>query len=173
MREKLLHTRASFLRDAIFAASDGIVTTFAVVAGSTGASLGNSVVVILGFANLFADGFSMASGTYLGVKSELEFEKAQGDKHTQEASPLNQAMVTFLSFDVAGFLPLIPYLLGLKAPFLPSILIVFVSMFLIGVLKGKYTQKGVLRGGFEMLLVGGFTSLVSFGVGYLISRYIL
>ena len=79
MREAVIHERSSYLRDAVFAASDGLVTTFAVVAGSQGAGLGQTIVVIMGFANLFADGISMSSGTYLGTKSEEEFEHKEGE----------------------------------------------------------------------------------------------
>ena len=59
-----------FLKDAVYAANDGIITTFAVVAGVVGASLDPVIILVLGFANLFADGISMASGSYLGTKSE-------------------------------------------------------------------------------------------------------
>ena len=59
-----------YLGDAILGASDGIVTTFAIVAGVVGASLSSSVVLILGFAKLFADAFSMGAANYLGSKSE-------------------------------------------------------------------------------------------------------
>jgi VIT1/CCC1 family predicted Fe2+/Mn2+ transporter len=61
-----------FLKDAVYAANDGIVTTFAVVAGVVGASLDPLIILVLGFANLFADGISMASGNYLGTKSEKD-----------------------------------------------------------------------------------------------------
>lgn len=60
----------SYLRDFVYGAIDGAVTTFAIVAGVAGASLGPGVVVVLGLANLFADGFSMAVSNYLGTKAE-------------------------------------------------------------------------------------------------------
>lgn len=62
--------RHGYLGDAVFGAIDGCVTTFAVVAGAMGGGLEHTVVVILGFANLIADGFSMAVGNYLSTKSE-------------------------------------------------------------------------------------------------------
>ncbi len=62
-----------YLKDIVFAGNDGIITTFAVVAGVVGAELSSVVVLIVGLANLIADGFSMASGNYLGTKSEKEF----------------------------------------------------------------------------------------------------
>lgn len=60
----------SYLRDFVYGAVDGAVTTFAVVAGVAGAGLRTSIVLILGVANLVADGFSMAVGNFLGLRSE-------------------------------------------------------------------------------------------------------
>src|SRR4030042_5676466 len=168
--EKLLHERGSYLRNAVFAASDGIVTTFAVVAGSTGASLDPSVVVILGFANLFADGFSMSAGTYLGVKSEVDYEKAEGDCHISGASPFRQGLIAFLSFDIARVIPLIPYVFVIGKRFELSLALVFILLFIIGVIKGKYTRKGWLRSGSEMLIIGGFAAVVAYSTGYVIKN---
>lgn len=60
------------LRDAIYGAIDGAVTTFAIVAGVAGAGLSPFVIVALGVANVLADGFSMAAANYSGTKAELE-----------------------------------------------------------------------------------------------------
>lgn len=64
--------RASYLRDFIYGAIDGTVTTFAVVAGVEGARLSSGIVVVLGLANLVGDGFSMAVSNYLGTRAEDE-----------------------------------------------------------------------------------------------------
>lgn len=64
--------KVSYLRDWIYGGIDGAVTTFAIVAGAIGAGLPASVVLILGFANLLADGFSMAAANYAGSKAEGE-----------------------------------------------------------------------------------------------------
>ena len=61
------------IEEFVYGATDGAVTTFAVVAGVVGAGLSPSIILILGFANLFADGFSMAIGNYLGSKSQKEY----------------------------------------------------------------------------------------------------
>ena len=66
-----------YLKDIVFSANDGIITTFAVVAGVAGAEFGGGVVIALGLANLFADGLSMAIGNYLGVKSQVELEQTE------------------------------------------------------------------------------------------------
>ena len=62
--------KVNFLRDWVLGGIDGAVTTFAIVAGVAGAGLSYSVVIILGIANLVADGISMAAGNYSGVKAE-------------------------------------------------------------------------------------------------------
>ena len=64
--------RQSYLRDMVYGAIDGTVTTFAVVAGSTGAGLSVGVVLVLGLSNLIADGFSMAVSNYLGSRAEVQ-----------------------------------------------------------------------------------------------------
>ncbi len=63
---------ADFIREFIYGGVDGGVTTFAVVAGATGANFDNVVIIILGIANLIADGFSMSVGSFLSVKSQYE-----------------------------------------------------------------------------------------------------
>jgi len=68
----------SYLSDFIYGAIDGAVTTFAVVAGVAGAGLASYVVIILGVANLFADGFSMAISNFLGSRADSQLlEKAR------------------------------------------------------------------------------------------------
>ena len=80
---------ASPLGDVVLGATDGIITTFAVVAGSAGGQLSTDVVIVLGMANLLADGFSMAVSNYLGTRSRREeVEKAKEDESWQiEAYP--------------------------------------------------------------------------------------
>src|SRR6056297_1311773 len=60
------------LRDMIYGAIDGSVTTLAIVAGVAGAGLSPFVIVALGLANVLADGFSMAAGNYSATKAELD-----------------------------------------------------------------------------------------------------
>ena len=62
----------SYLHDFIYGAVDGAVTTFAVVAGVAGADLDETVVIVLGGANLLADGFSMAASNFLGSRAERQ-----------------------------------------------------------------------------------------------------
>ncbi len=74
----------SYLRDFVYGGIDGAVTTFAVVSGVAGADLSSAVILILGFANLLGDGFSMAAGNYSATRAEqdeLEHWRAVEQKH--------------------------------------------------------------------------------------------
>jgi VIT1/CCC1 family predicted Fe2+/Mn2+ transporter len=72
--QRRLHAGAShsYLRDFVYGAIDGAVTTFAVVSGVAGAGLSPGVLVVLGVANLVGDGFSMAAGNYLSTQAEAQ-----------------------------------------------------------------------------------------------------
>ncbi|MEO9309956.1 MAG: VIT1/CCC1 transporter family protein [Nitrososphaera sp.] len=73
-----------YFEDFVYGSFDGSVTTFAVVAGAIGASLSPIVVVILGFANLFSDGFSMAVGSYQATKARIEFVEKERKREEWE-----------------------------------------------------------------------------------------
>jgi VIT1/CCC1 family predicted Fe2+/Mn2+ transporter len=64
--------KPSYLRDWVYGGIDGSVTTFSIVAGVVGADLSSRIILILGLANLLADGFSMAAGNYSGTKTEID-----------------------------------------------------------------------------------------------------
>lgn len=64
--------RPSYLKDFVYGAIDGAVTTFAVVSGVAGAELSSNIILILGVANLLGDGFSMAAGNFMGTRAAQE-----------------------------------------------------------------------------------------------------
>ena len=102
------HIEYKYLPEFVYGGIDGSVTTFAVVAGVVGASLSSTIVLILGFANLFADGFSMATSNYLSTKSGTETDK----KRYAGKKPFHTALATFISFVIIGLIPLLSFVLG-------------------------------------------------------------
>jgi VIT1/CCC1 family predicted Fe2+/Mn2+ transporter len=80
LRRLIAGPSLNYLRDWVYGGIDGAVTTFAIVAGVVGAELSATVILILGIANLVADGFSMAAGNYSGTKAERD-EYAQLRHH--------------------------------------------------------------------------------------------
>jgi vacuolar iron transporter family protein len=75
---------SQYLGEMVYGGLDGIITTFAVVSGVAGARLDASVILILGLANLFADGFSMATGSFLSTRSEQEFYQHERQREAWE-----------------------------------------------------------------------------------------
>jgi VIT1/CCC1 family predicted Fe2+/Mn2+ transporter len=75
--KRLGERKHNYLKDFIYGAIDGTVTTFAIVAGVAGAGLSAGIIVVLGLANLFGDGFSMAVSNYLGTRAEEQLR----DRH--------------------------------------------------------------------------------------------
>ena len=222
--------------DFIYGSIDGSVTTFAVVAGTIGASLSPSIVLILGFANLFADGFAMAVGNYQATKARIEFVEKEKEKEEwkidhladeerqeirdiyankgfkdqlledivkvitarrkiwldtvmkeelglveDDRKPIDTAVSTFAGFNAIGIIPLLPFIflhasgieLTINASFLYSVSFTAGAFFLIGVIKGKIVQRGLLRSGLSTLLVGGIAASVAFVIGYLLSMFVV
>jgi VIT1/CCC1 family predicted Fe2+/Mn2+ transporter len=221
-----------YIGEFIYGGIDGSVTTFAVVAGAAGAGLDSAVVIILGFANLFADGFAMSVGSYLSTKSEKqnydkhkaveywevenlpekereeirEIYRAKGfegelleqvvakiteDKDrwvdvmmkeelemTEETkSPFQMGLVTFISFLIMGFIPLIVYVIdysnGFEADlFLWSSILTFITFAGIGFAKSYVTATSKVRGVLETLFLGGSAAVLAYYVGVFLERII-
>jgi len=162
------HDKAALLSFGVLAANDGLTTTFAVVAGSLGASLTPNIVIILGLANLFADGLSMATGAYLGLKSELEFEK-----ENVKNKPLINGFATFISFVLFGTIPLISYIFDFKNSFLIASVLVAISLLVVGVIRGIYTNKNSLKCAIENLVIGGIAAVIAYLVGFAVEKYLI
>jgi VIT1/CCC1 family predicted Fe2+/Mn2+ transporter len=73
-----------YLKDMVYGAIDGAITTFAIVSGVAGAGLSSGVLIVLGLANLLADGFSMAVSNYLGTRSENQYRASMREREQAE-----------------------------------------------------------------------------------------
>lgn len=73
-----------YIKNIVYGGLDGTITTFAAVAGVAGAALKPEIVLIMGFANLVADGLSMAIGDYLSTKAELAYAAAEREREAWE-----------------------------------------------------------------------------------------
>ena len=227
--EKHTTGRGKYIKSVIYGGLDGTITTFAAVAGVAGAALSPGIVLIMGLANLVADGLSMSIGDYLSSKSETEYEAAErareawevenypeGEKRElreiyvargmsendasdvveiiakdkeswvdtmmieelgimpSDESPLGNALATFLSFAVFGFLPIAAYVLALFIPALKSAQfplacgLTGATLFGLGALKTSITGKSWFVSGFEMLAVGGVAAVAAYVMGLLL-----
>lgn len=162
-----------YIRDIVYAANDGIVTTFAVVAGVQGARLSPIVVLALGFANLAADGLSMGVGNYLGIKSERAAELRSGFLERDESiHAARHAGVTWAAFVLGGLMPLIPFLTPLPPDraFAASVIVAAGSLFGVGAARTRVTGRPWWHSGLEMLAVGALAGGVAYGAGWGVER---
>ncbi|HMO78882.1 MAG TPA: VIT1/CCC1 transporter family protein [Candidatus Paceibacterota bacterium] len=156
-----------YLPDFIFGSIDGLVTTFAIVSGVVGASLSSSIILILGFANLFADGFSMAVSNYLSSKSGQDLNHDMSGR-----KPIYAGFVTFLAFVLIGFVPLIAFVFNFgKNSFLVSIILTGIAFALVGYFKGLITNKNKLFSATETLLIGAIAAIIAYLIGYWLSGF--
>ena len=154
-----------YLPDLVYGANDGLITTFAVVSGVVGAGLAPRIILVLGFANLIADGFSMGASDYLAQRSLVA--PAQP---TARREAVRHGAATLVSFVVVGVVPLAAHLLPVPAAArFPSALgLTFVTLFCVGAARSVVTRLSWARGGAEMLAVGAVAAAVAYGIGALL-----
>ncbi len=176
MKKKTLYLR-TYLREIVYGGNDGIVTTFAVVAGFAGAqidpastSLPIITVLLFGLANLFADGLSMGMGSFLSLRAQQDVERSNRSRRRADIlneNPILVGLVTFISFLCFGSIPLLPYMLpGENTALFPlSVVATFVALLLLGFFRAMITRLNAIRGILETLLVGGISALAAYIVG--------
>lgn len=155
-----------YIRDLVYGANDGIITTFAVVAAAAGGALTAKAVLIVGIANLIADGLSMGVGNYLSIRSH-ESARAAQDLPEEEAHPARHGAATMAAFVAAGVMPLLPYMI-LQDPwsqFVWSVVFTLTAMFGFGAVRSFVTVDRWWGAGLEMLLLGVVVASAAFGTG--------
>lgn len=161
-----------YLPEFVYGSIDGTVTTFAIISGIAGAGLDTAIVIILGFSNVLADGFSMASSNYLS-------EQAHQDQNTtaEHHNPLRTAFATFFSFVTIGSIPVISYIIASNITPLNGYEFWFAALCTgltfvgIGATRGIITGKNPVRTALETLAVGTIAAGVAYGVGALLEKF--
>lgn len=172
--------RPGFLKAAVFGANDGIITTFAVVAGVAGAGLHSRVILIMGIANLLADGLSMGVGDFLGEKAEADMKNLRHGRTYSRYHPLwMTGVITFISFVIVGSFPLLPFAMteaGMEwlteHQLWASTVMTGIGMFLIGSIRTIVSGGLWMRNGIQTLTIGAVAALVAYFVGGLIEQII-
>jgi vacuolar iron transporter family protein len=155
-----------YFPDLVYGANDGIITTFAVVSGVVGAALSERVILILGFANLVADGFSMGASNFLARRSY-----AEAAERADPPEAARHGAATIVGFVTAGMIPLVAYLAPLPddSRFPVAVALTLSTLFAVGASRTLITRVGWIRSGLEMLVVGAVAAGVAYGIGALAS----
>lgn len=162
-----------YIAEFVYGATDGTITTFAIVSGVVGASLSPAVILLLGLSNVLADGFSMAASNFLAKRAESGMSEGES-----AVSPLKSAGATFASFVCVGMVPLLPFIVAffvsypVEHQFLYSVLATAVAFIFSGYFRGKVTGENVYIAAIETLLIGGVAAGIAYGVGYFLQAVV-
>jgi VIT1/CCC1 family predicted Fe2+/Mn2+ transporter len=161
-RRKLTIQR--YLPDIVYGANDGIVTTLVVIASVTGAAMPPAAILVLGFANLIADGFSMGTSNVLSIRSALT---AATRPRLRDAS--RNGIATFVAFVLSGLVPLSIYVVPLSAAarFPTACALAGATLFGIGACRSLFSDQSWIKAGLEMLALGALASTVAYVIGAL------
>ncbi len=225
---------STYLQEIVYGGVDGIITTFAVVAGFAGAqgsahlgNLGYLTVLLFGLANLFADASSMGLGNLLSLRSEQDRFQKERDKELLEIknseemekaetimilkeqgfslpdaeklveiyatntgywadfmmryelqipdpmgeNPYYTAIATFISFQIFGIIPLLPFIFmgANKDVFIFAIISTAIALIILGILRWFVTRQTIVRAVGEVLIMGSLSATVAYFVGALFS----
>jgi VIT1/CCC1 family predicted Fe2+/Mn2+ transporter len=165
-----------YLPEFVYGSVDGVVTTVAIITGAIGAGLSSSIILILGLANVLADAWSMGSSEYLSSISESQMK---GERHNDEGkTPINKALVTFVSFVAVGLLPIIPFFFSIIFPnfigtdIYVSMLAALYAFVLIGYIGARVAKVSRIKNIMRTVIVGAIAALISFMVGYLLRNLV-
>jgi len=173
--------REKFLWEFVYGGIDGVITTFAVVAWATGGWLPVKVILILGFANLIADGVSMSVGNYLSTKAEYaRYQKEHGKQKADYIAPVYTATATLVSFIVVWFVPLLIYVLDAiwfdldtGTLFLRASILTGLAFIGIGIAKTSVAKTPLLQSILETLGLGTIAAFLAYYVGVFLEKLIV
>ena len=169
----------SDLRDCMYGATNGAITTFVIVAGVVGADLPAMVAPVLGLAILFANGFATAARRYTNTKLArdnydrshakaiwAEDVAAKGyDFFWYMRSPAQAALNTFAAFILCGLVPLVAYLLT-PTKFSVCVVTTACTFFAIGAVKSRYSLTVWWRSGMDTLFLGMGAAALAYAAGH-------
>lgn len=163
-------TARHYIRDLVYGASDGIITTFAVVSGVAGGSLSATAVLVVGVANLAADGVSMGVGNFQAIRAHERAREAE-QLPEEEAYPWKHGLATLLAFVAAGAVPLIPYVIpgGGQHRLAWSTGLTMAAMFLLGAARAAVTLERWWKTALETLGLGVVVAATAYAAGAIVA----
>ena len=154
------------LRSIIYGGIDGIITMFNIISGITGAKLNYKYIFIIGLAVLISDGMSMGISDYLSLNADIKLkQKNKQNNLIDEIKPVKNGIITFISFIIFGFIPIILYFVfnnTKKNKYIKLIISVTISLFLLGSVQSKYTKESWIYTGTRLSIFGITTASIAF-----------
>ena len=155
-----------FMRNFIFGVEDSLVSTVGLLSGIAVAGVGKADIFLTGVVLIFVEAFSMGVGSFL---SEDTTEDNQTKKSIKMASIFG-AIIMFVSYFLAGLIPLSPYILfPLGSAFIASNLFSLAALFILGAVSAYFYKRSLIKLGLKMLVMGGVAIAVGTFVGKILT----
>lgn len=150
-----------YVHSSVFGIEDSLVSSTGLIAGVAVASGNKNFVILAGLVGIIVESTSMAAGEYISEETEIDLSNGR-----DKSNPILSGAIMFFSYFLAGFVPLLP-IIFFKLPFslYISITLAAVGLFLLGVIKGKITQRSLFKSGLKVLIIGGIAATVGIIVG--------
>jgi len=152
-----------YLRNIIFGVSDSLVSTVGLLSGIDASGTGKQAIILTGIVYAFVEAFSMAVGSFFSEETSEEYA-AKGAVGGGNA--ILGGAIMFISFVVASFIPIVPYLLlSTAAALWTSIGFSILALFIVGLVSAKITGVRVMARALNMALLGGAAIVIGVVVG--------
>jgi VIT1/CCC1 family predicted Fe2+/Mn2+ transporter len=166
MRRKLRqHIGTDYLRSILFGFEDGLVSTTGAVVGISAGVQNANVIVLAGLVIITVEAISMGAGEFVSEETVHDIDRKR---------PINPALgaaMMFISYFIAGLIPVLPFvLLELEAAVITALILAFIGLFLLGYVTGKVAGVSPLRRGLQILIIGGVATLIGVLVGVLLKN---
>ena len=150
-----------YIHSAFFGVEDSLISTTGALAGIAIGSGNRSVILLTALVIIAVESTSMGASEFISEETEEEIEKLK-----LPANPKISGLLIFLSYVVAGLVPLAPYLFLAPAQAIPiSVALALVGLTILGVVKGKLTKLNPLKSALEVLVIGGVATSIGIVVG--------
>jgi VIT1/CCC1 family predicted Fe2+/Mn2+ transporter len=158
-----LKTRALYLRNFVFGVEDSLVSTVGLLSGVAAAGINKSTILISGIVLIFVEAFSMGVGSFLAEDAAADFASRKDTPDKEQAAG---GFIMFISYFVAGFVPLAPYLIWpVQTAFWLAIIFSLLALFILGFFGGTLSGAGSLKHGLKMFFIGGLAIVLGIVVG--------
>ena len=159
----MVKTTELYLRNVIFGISDSLVSTVGLLAGIDAAGTPRQAILLTGIVYAFVEAFSMAVGSFLSEQYAEEYE-VKGE--ATGTGPFTAGVAMFISFILASFIPIVPYLLlGLTMALWCSIGLSLIALFIVGMISAKIVKVNIISSALKMMLLGGAAIVIGVVVG--------
>lgn len=161
----MFHIHEDYLRSALFGLQDGLVSTTGVVVGISTGVEDKAVIILASLVAVSVEASSMAAGQYSSEKAVHQMDKT--GKHTD--SLMLGAAIMFISYLLAGFIPITPTLIFNQPDArIYSVIAAFIGLFIIGYIKGRIVEHKPLRSAIELFIIGGIATSIGLIVGQML-----